>query len=829
MKQKYLISSLAAAACIAAAANSKQVVISSYKAAQPIPIVLPAMSDSTDATGTKFTVNSLLKNPANLDLKNRAGVSLLSGTDSLSTVQVPTTGDRSLTILETRLRAQHFAKGRLVVTTPEAYQIYVDGQPSDGQLTLQPEQTTVVSFKVLSAPNDSVHNFSAVFKPDSIYADIDVAVDPNMKQRFSHRSTYQGLRVKSTYLSADGKYLITNYAETFTPDKTTYYRELSEAATGRVITRNIRDNANWMPQNSRLYYTVQGDTGYDLIVVDVPSMAETVVARNIPDNYFYWAPDESFIIYYARSEATKVQGPLQRYRLPDDRIPGNRDRSYLMRYDLATGVSTPLAYGGDTPYYLDITPDSKRVLYSVTHQTPAKFPFYHTDLVELDLATLATDTIVSNNPSIKSAIYSPDGKKLFITGGPESFGKLGKNCDAFPIANDYDVQGYIFDIASRTPVAATYDFDPSLAGQAVWNRADNQIYFQAESDFRKLIYRLNPSTLKITQLPTEIDRITAYSIGNREASWLSYSGESTEYAGRAYLLNLRKSTNRLIADPLAPMLEDIEMGTTDSWKFTAEDGTTVDGIFTLPPDFDPNKKYPMIVYYYGGTLPTYKGMSHPYVPELFASRGYVVYMPNPSGTVGYGQDYSARHVNAWGEYTANEIIQGVKKFIAEHPYVDAAKVGCIGASYGGFMTQYLLAHTDIFAAGVSHAGISNIASYWGEGYWGYSYNTVAAAGKYPWTDRDLFAQGSLANADKIHTPLLLLHGTVDTNVPIGESIQLFNALRILDRPVEFVTVDGENHYIGDLKKQSQWHATIMAWFARWLQDDPRWWSELYPN
>ena len=163
-----------------------------------------------------------------------------------------------------------------------------------------------------------------------------------------------------------------------------------------------------------------------------------------------------------------------------------------------------------------------------------------------------------------------------------------------------------------------------------------------------------------------------------------------------------------------------------------------------------------------------------------------------------------------------------------HPFVNDKKIGCIGASYGGFMTQYLQTLTDIFAAAVSHAGISNVTSYWGEGYWGYSYNSVAAAKSYPWTDPELYTrQGSLFNADKIHTPLLLLHGTVDTNVPIGESIQLFNALKILGRDVEFITVQDENHVISGFDNKLAWQNTIMAWFARYLQDDPRWWESLY--
>lgn len=144
------------------------------------------------------------------------------------------------------------------------------------------------------------------------------------------------------------------------------------------------------------------------------------------------------------------------------------------------------------------------------------------------------------------------------------------------------------------------------------------------------------------------------------------------------------------------------------------------------------------------------------------------------------------------------------------------------------MTQYLQTKTDMFAAAAAHAGISNVTSYWGEGNWGYSYNTTAAPESYPWNNPELFTMhGSLFNADKIHTPLLLLHGKVDTNVPIGESIQLFNALRILGRDVEFVQVDGENHIITNHDKCKPWHATIMAWFAKHLQDSPEWWDSLY--
>ena len=202
-------------------------------------------------------------------------------------------------------------------------------------------------------------------------------------------------------------------------------------------------------------------------------------------------------------------------------------------------------------------------------------------------------------------------------------------------------------------------------------------------------------------------------------------------------------------------------------------------------------------------------------------------MLNPSGTTAYGQEFAARHVNTWGHESGDDIIQGVKEFCKAHDFVDSKHIGCIGASYGGFMTEYLQTRTDIFAAAISHAGISNIASYWGGGYWGYSYGETAQYGSFPWNNPDLYVkQSPLFNADKIHTPLLLLHGTVDTNVPTNESQQLYNALKILGRDVAYVQVEGENHVVVDYHKRLAWLNVIYAWFAKYLQNDATWWNEL---
>ncbi len=143
---------------------------------------------------------------------------------------------------------------------------------------------------------------------------------------------------------------------------------------------------------------------------------------------------------------------------------------------------------------------------------------------------------------------------------------------------------------------------------------------------------------------------------------------------------------------------------------------------------------------------------------------------------------------------ADEIIDATKYFYRNNTFVDSTAIGCIGASYGGFMTMLLATRTNIFAAAIAHAGISSISSYWGgEGFWGgYLYSSAATADNFPpWNNPELYTkQSPLFNADKVTTPpLLLLHGGSDTNVPPGESIQMYTALKLLGKTVEYVEVE----------------------------------------
>lgn len=830
---------------VAATALHAQQRITAYNTRPAIHVQTPLQGDSINFTGERFTAANLLKTDISLSF-DRPDCQRLEADTAGYVNLAKADGDNVFYLLSTRLRAERFMTGTLNILSPARLEVFVNGeskqtkessedslsqaQPVTVSLRMEPEADYEVVIKLLSTADDKTGPaLKCEFVKDKDYADVLCRIAPDLKRRLSLHNTNFVNRVASVALSPDGKYLKTRYWDNYDLEHSRTHTEVTEVKTGHTILPNAPENMNWMPRSHKLYYTVTGRRGNDLMAFDPATSQEEVLLRDIPKGSFAWSPNCDYLIYTQEDEGEKVNGPLKRLLHPDDRIPGSRSRNYLVKYDLATGLSQRLTYGSHSVYLNDLSPDGKKLLCSTSKSDITQFPFTLTAIYEIDLATLKADTLVAWDAYVNSASYSPDGKSLLVLGSPSAFGGIGKNCGNLPIPNDFDIQAFIMDTATKDVTPITRDFNPSIIS-AQWNRKDGCIYFNTTDKDCQHIYRYTPAKASFEMLELEEDVISAFSIAEDAPNVLVYIGGGNYSAGAAYLYHAKEKASTLIANPMKPTLDGIELGHMEEWNFTAPDGTTIEGMMCLPPSFDPDKKYPLIVYYYGGTTPTTRGITNPYCAQLFASRGYVVYVIQPSGAIGYGQEFSARHVNAWGEWTADEIIEGTQKFCEAHPFVNAKRIGCIGASYGGFMTMYLQTKTDLFAAAVSHAGISNVTSYWGEGYWGYSYNAIAAAGSYPWSDPDLFTKhGALFNADKINTPLLLLHGTVDTNVPTGESIQLYNALKILGKPVEFITVDGENHFISDYAKRELWHNSIMAWFARWLQDSPQWWEDLYPE
>lgn len=817
---------LLAAICSCCNLFAEEVIVKQFRHAGPYEVKKPFLNDSLDVNSKKFTEKELLKTAipfSNVRQSTQILEANADGEGLLPASSLP----YQIGLASFYLNSDRYVKGNLQVKGPETYEVYINNEkqtPADGKiaLTLEPLRYEVV-IKYL-AGKDKAGSLKVTFDTEA-EATVTATTDP--EKRYTISEVFDGTRFRSVSLSPNGKYLLTSYQTTFPGGETASYQQVTDKANGQVLVESSTNNYNWMPQSNRLYYTRKGLQGKELVSIDPVTKTETILSANLPDGWFVFAPTEDYLIFMVSEEGPKKDKDMEEIIVPDDRQPGWRNRFFLHKYDLATGLFERLTYGHNSTAINDISKDGRYLLFTSRERTLTQRPFSTTTLYRMDLQSMQTEEILKD-PFIGSASFSPDGTQLAIEGSGEAFGGIGLNIAPGQTSNTADGQLFIYDLAGKQVTPVSKDFDPSIQS-VIWNIHDKQIYLQGEDKDCVRLYVLNPSNGKINPVPLKEDILSDFTIAT-SAPELVYFGESASNSQRLYSVNLKKNTTVCLKDLSETILKDVTLGEVRDWNFRATAGDTIYGRYYLPPHFDPNKKYPLIVNYYGGTSPTERSLENRYPSHAYAALGYIVYIIQPSGATGFGQEFSARHVNAWGKRTGDEIIEGTKKFCAEHSFVDAKKIGCIGASYGGFMTQYLQTKTDLFAAAISHAGISDITSYWGEGYWGYSYSSLATANSYPWNARDIYVEQSpLFHADKINTPILFLHGSVDTNVPVGESIQMFTALKLLGKETAFIQVVGQNHQIFDYKKRAEWNNTIYAWFAKWLKEQPEWWEALYPQ
>ena len=794
--------------------NADDIHVTKFKCAGPFPVYKPLEIDSVGLSQKTFKEKDLLETAVRLDLA--VDGKLFEDTIAPSV-------DKGYALYILRFGAQNlcFAKAKVMVSGMADYQLFVDGKKSDGKSVELIPGTHTFDIKYLSK-SDKQEKVNV--KLSGVSANTFLLTEGN-KHLFSMKEVMEGNRLSGVSLSPNGRFLITRYSEILSTGNSSSKYQLKDLKTGKILLETSTA-IRWMPSSNRYYYTEKSEKGRRLMAVNVETMQSTILAEDLPDESYTISPTEDFLIFNHRNTGPKKDEKVYEIVEPDDRQPGWRDRNSLVKYDLQTGVSQPLTFGHHSVSLLDISRNGRFVLLMTSKKRLTKRPTTLRTIIQLDLQTMKGDSIVVDDGFVVDGKYSPDGKMIAVVGSPETLDGIGKNVPEGRIPSAYDYQLYTIDLTTRKVKALTRDFNPSV-GSVQWAKYDNQIYFTADDEDCVHLFKANPVSGKIQQLPTPEDMVTSCSMAD-DAPVCAWVGESASNASRAYTLNTRSGKSSLLEDFSAQFLKDVELGTCEAWDFVSSRGDTINGRYYLPPHFDASKKYPMIVYYYGGCTPTARHFATRYPLNAYAAMGYVVYVINPSGATGFGQEFSSRHVNTAGEGVAEDIIEGTKLFAKQHSFVNEKKIGCIGASYGGFMTQYLQTKTDIFAAAISHAGISDHTSYWGEGYWGYSYSEVSMADSYPWTDKKLYVdQSPLFNADKIHTPILFLHGVADTNVPVGESIQMFNALKLLGRETAFVAVEGENHWILNYEKRMKWQNTIYAWFAKWLKDEPEWWQSMY--
>jgi len=796
-------------------------------------LFMPFFADQPSVDGKTFDAAALLENVQtdDADLKSWPVVTI-PGDSVLTSVN----SENQMVRMAGFISSDRWTKASINISTNAIFELSLNGKrvksqgkPSDRPVKIDLTLGTGIhemSLKLISM--EKTLRFAADLSAANDSAVLSWSTNPT--RTLTINDVLEGVSISGARLSNSGKYLLIQTNEVVAGSgkiQSSFQVYDMELKRNLFALRNNALRADWMPKSDRLYYQVNRNETSDVIIYDMKNGTESVAASGLKSaGRIVWSPAEDYFVYSRNEEAEKT-GDLKRVFDNEDRIPGTRNRSYLYMYNPGTKVSQPLTAGSRSAMLQAISPDGRRVLFSVSRQDYSEPPFSKQTLYELEISTMRLDTIWSDKLHGGSCQYSPDGTQLLVSGGPETFGSLGVKVSEGRIPNSYDTQLFLFDLKSRKAEPLTRNFDPA-AGMAYW-APDGKIYLTAtERDYVNL-YRLDPKRRSFTRIDVPVEVITSVDYAKNN-SIAVLRGTSICIPDRLYTLDLSTGKSTLLCDPAAGRLEDVISCQTEEWNFKNSRGTTIFGRVYYPVNYDPSKMYPLIVNFYGGTTPTSRAFGGRYPKEIWAAEGYMVYVLQPSGATGFGQDFSALHVNGWGREAIDDIIEGTKKFLAAFPSADADNVGCIGASYGGFTTMMLQTRTDIFRTAIAHAGISDITSYWGEGYWGYSYSAGATTGSYPWNRRDIYVDNSpLFNADKFSNSILLLHGTADTNVPPGESLQYYAALKILGKDVEMVLVSGENHQILDYKKRIEWHNTIMSWFDMKLKNQPQHWNEMYPD
>lgn len=661
-------------------AFAETIEVQKLKHAGPYPIATPWMADSVNVKGEKFSMEGVLDSPLSFTLLN-------NGKEVAASQLLADSRQNALHLASFTISNTSRTQATIEMKGLKQYRLFVDGEQvkvngDKAETVLMPStHTVVIKYLTASSADASASKKNASEKSSSSEkkADQDFKISitaADGKQLSVGESSASTKRTFNIYdvicmpnyagvqMSPNGKFMIVSKTWVDRQGKNHSINELRNCQTNKVVA-SFEESVRWMPRTNKLYFTEKAsdssiagegkaDGEVQLITINPMNMEREVLAANIPEGWFLFTPDEKSLIYTLYEEGRKKDPQVYDVKEPDDRQPGWRTRSYLAKYDLASGILQSLTFGYHNVYLNDISADSRYLLIGKSEERLTKRPTTLNSLYRLDLNDMSVEALVEKGEFLNSAQFSPDGRSILVTGSPEAFDGIGKNVEEGQTPSMVDTQLYLMNLADKKVRPMTKNFNPNV--QSVdWSKADGNIYFTAEDKDCMHLFQLNPKSGKFTLLKTPEENIKSFSIA-AAAPEMAFSGQSASNADRLYKMSTKAQKSLLVDDLSARLLKDIELGECKAWNFVNSRGDTLCCRYYLPPHFDASKKYPMVVNYYGGCSPTTRMFQSRYPHHVYAAMGYVVLVVNPSGATGFGQKFSARHVDTAGEGVAEDII-----------------------------------------------------------------------------------------------------------------------------------------------------------------------------
>jgi dipeptidyl aminopeptidase/acylaminoacyl peptidase len=463
--------------------------------------------------------------------------------------------------------------------------------------------------------------------------------------------------------------------------------------------------------------------------------------------------------------------------------------------------SPPYAVAGDVDY--SFSPDSKELAYL---RNPDKIEAISTnsDVYIVPTAGGPARNITGKNHGYDDTpVYTPDGKYIIY----RSQATAGFEADRWRLM--------AFNRSAGTSVELLRGFDLSVDEVALLPDGKT-IYFTAGDRGYENVYKVPVSGGQQQRVAGNVFASNLQVAADNTFVFVSstMSSPAEIFRGNAgSVIALTRVNNELMAQANLKPAEEVE--------WTGALGKKIQGFLIKPVDFDPNKKYPLIVIIHGGPQSAFNNnWGYRWNPQIFANDGYVVFQPNPRGSTGYGQQFTNEISGDWGGKPYVDIMNGVADVLRRNSFIDRTRIGAAGASYGGYMIDWILGHNNDprfrFKTLVSHAGVYNLTSMYGatEELWFPEWEFKGT----PWSNPAMYARWSPNMfVRNFKTPTLVTAGELDFRVPYTQSLELYTALQRNGVESKLVLFPDEGHWILKPQNSAFWYHTVLDWFDKHLK------------
>ena len=466
--------------------------------------------------------------------------------------------------------------------------------------------------------------------------------------------------------------------------------------------------------------------------------------------------------------------------------------------------------------------DSSKVFFTSTKVDDPSYELPRADIYSVPVSGGEAQKVAGMNMAPRSLSLSPDGRRIAFCASVNE-----------PVHSYTQPDLWVMDLAENAKprnLTANYDFDvcsgvggdqgtPRAGGgdKIVWSRDGNSLYTVTAEQGRANLEQFDVASGKITPVTKgnqAVERYRATEDGSKFAVLIS----TPTNIGDLYWIDSPAAQPRQLTHMNEKLLSQLNLTAPEEIWYTSFDGKKIHGWIQKPPDFDATKKYPFILNIHGGPHAAY-GWVFDHEFQWMAAKGYVVFYPNPRGSTTYGQDFGNIIQYHYPGDDFKDLMTGVDE-VLKRGYVDPKKLGVTGGSGGGLLTNWIVGHTNRFAAAVSQRDIASWAAWWySADFTLYQPSWFKAA---PFEDpQDYVNRSPITYIKDVHTPLMLILGESDYRTPpIAGGEEMFRALKFLRRPVIMVRFPGESH---ELSRSGQpWHRVerlehIVGWFDKYLQ------------